>query len=231
MIERRERRRRDGSTYTVFRVRWRDEGGKQRCQTFDRERAAQDFDAKVRLARRGDELAKLDAGRQTLAEFAAEWWDVEAGPNLQRRTLQSYASHWNCHVLPRLGSLQLRRITPQTIARFRADLEAEGVGAEAIRRTMAMLQGMLARAVEWQLIASKPVKAVRKPRTKRKHAVQAVAPIAVERLRASFIERGRTVEAALISVLGYAGVRPEEALALERRHVRERTLLRRAEER
>jgi len=225
VIERRERRHRDGSAYVVYRVRWRDDGGKQRCQTFEGERDAKDFDAKLRIARRSDDLAALDAGRQTLQEFAAEWWRVEATPNLQRRTLQSYASHWNCHVLPRMGSVTLRRITPQTIARFRADLEADGVGDEAIRRTMAMLQGMLSRAVEWQLISNNPVKAVRKPRTKRKHAVQAVGPSAVEQLRAALVARGRAADAALVSVLAYAGLRPEEALALEWRHVRERTLL------
>lgn len=148
VIERRERRRRDGSTYTVYRVRWWDEAGKKRCRTFDRERDARDFDAKVRIARRSDDLATLDAGKQTLTEFAAEWWDVYAATNLERRTLPSYASHWNFHVLPRLGALQLRRITPQTIARFRADLEADGVGDETIRRTLTMLQGMFARAVE-----------------------------------------------------------------------------------
>jgi integrase len=84
---------------------------------------------------------------------------------------------------------------------IRADLEAANVGAEPIRRN------------------------VRKPRTKRKHAVRLSLRIAVERLRAAFVERGRAADAALISVLAYAGVRPEEALALEWRHVHERTLL------
>jgi integrase len=106
-----------------------------------------------------------------------------------------------------------------------ADLERDGVGPEAVRRTLAMLQGILGRAVEWQLISDNPVKAIRKPRTKRKHAVQVVPPLAVERLRSTLLERGRRLDAVLASVLAYAGVRPVEALALEWRHVRERTLL------
>src|SRR3954447_22128731 len=224
-MERRKRHRRDGTTYTVYRVRWHDEAKVKRCRTFDSERDARDFAAKVRLATRADDLATLDVGKQTLAQLAAEWWEVYAASNFERRTLPSYASHWNCHVLPRLGALPLRRITPQVIARFRADLEADGVGAETIRRTMTMLQGMLARAVEWQLIPSNPVKAVRKPPSRRMHAVQAVAPAQVERLRARLLAAGRLEQAALISVLAYAGVRPEEALALEWRHVRDRTLL------
>lgn len=35
---------------------------------------------------------------------------------------------------PALGAVQLRRLTPQVIVRFRADLEQEGVGTEASRR-------------------------------------------------------------------------------------------------
>ena len=50
------------------------------------------------------------------------------------------------HALPRLGQLQLRELTLQVIARFRAELEADGVGIEAILKTMTMLQGVLRRA-------------------------------------------------------------------------------------
>src|SRR4051812_9040859 len=225
VIEQRKRRRHNGTTYTAYRVRWKDDAGVQRCRTFYTERDALDFEAKVRLARRGDDLASLDAGRQTLSEFAAEWWALDAGPNLERATLRSYASHWNCHVLPRLGHLQLRRITPDVVVRFRADLEADDVGDEAVRRTLAMLQAMLARAVEWQRIPSNPVKAIRKPRVKRKRAVQAVPPLLVEHLRKHYRRAGRADHATLVSVLAYAGVRPEEALALQWRHVRDRTLL------
>lgn len=36
--------------------------------------------------------------------------------------------------------MRLRDLTPQVIARFRAELEGAGVGSEAIRKTMTMLQ-------------------------------------------------------------------------------------------
>ena len=149
MIERRERRRRDGTTYTVWRARWRDETGAERRKTFDRAADARVWEAKVRTMKRAGALAELDAGTETLAEFVEEWWLVYAGPNLERATLRTYAQLWNGHALSRLGHLQLRQLTPQTIARFRAELEGAGVGNEAIRKTMTMLQGVLQRAVEW----------------------------------------------------------------------------------
>ena len=116
---------------------------RERSKTFDRVGDARAFEAKLRLLKRTGALGDIDAGQETLAEFVEEWWQVYAGPNLERSTLRAYAHFWNSHALPRLGQLQLRELTPQVIARFRAELEADGVGNEAIRKTMTMLQGVL----------------------------------------------------------------------------------------
>jgi integrase len=224
-IERRERRRRNGEQYVVWRVRWTNEAGSKRSATFDTERDAKDFEARLRLLRRSNDLASLDAGRETLAEFVHEWWELEAEARLERATLLGYASHWNRHVLPRLGRMQLREITPLVLTRFRADLERDGVGQETIRRTLVLLQNIFARAVEWQRVGSNPVRAVRKPRTRRNRAVVPLAPKTVEAIRAHLLAHGHRDGATLVSLLGYAGLRPEEALGLQWRHVRERTLL------
>ena len=225
MVEKRERRRRDGSTYAVWRVRWYDETNAERSKTFDRAADAKAFEAKIRTLKRTGALADIDAGRETLAEFVEEWWTVYAGPNLERATLRAYASFWNSHALPRLGHLPLRELTPQTIARFRADLEAAGVGIEAIRKTMTMLQGVLQRAVEWGRVPTNAVKITRKPPKPHRPAVQAIPPTLIEVMRARLLDEDKLRDATLLAVLAYAGLRPQEALALEWRHVRERTLL------
>src|SRR3954452_24526094 len=225
MVERRERRRRDGTAYTVWRARWRDETGAERSKTFGRAADARVWEAKVRTMKRAGAPAELDAGTETLAEFVEEWWLVYAGPNLERSTLRTYAQLWNGHALSRLGPLQLRQLTPQTIARFRAELEGAGVGNEAIRKTMTMLQGVLQRAVEWGLVSSNAVKITRKPPKRYRPAVQAIPPSVIEVMRARLLAGGRLCDATLLGVLAYAGLRPQEALALEWRHVRERTLL------
>jgi integrase len=224
-IERRQRRRRSGEEYVVWRVRWTTEAGVKRASTFDAERDAKDFEARLRLLRRSNDLASLDAGRETLAEFVQEWWELEASARLERATLLGYASHWNRHVLPRLGHMQLRQITPLVLTRFRADLERDGVGQETIRRTLVLLQSVFARAVEWQRVSSNPVRAVRKPRAQRRRAVVPLAPETIEAIRCHLLANGHRDGATLVSLLGYAGLRPEEALALQWRHVRDRTLL------
>lgn len=142
-IERVERG--DGSV--VWRVRWR-QAGRNRSKVLGRKRDAEAFDAEVRRRRRIGELALMDAGQETLAEFGEEWWRLYAEPNLAKTTLKVYASMWDVHILPRLGALRLRELTPAVINRFRLELEADGVGRVTISKSMALLQGVLQRACE-----------------------------------------------------------------------------------
>jgi integrase len=69
------------------------------------------------------------------------------------------------------------------------------------------------------------VRLVKKPPGRRKRAVVCLPPRAVELARALLLEEERYGDAALVALFAYAGPRPQEALALEWRHVRERTLL------
>lgn len=91
--------------------------------------------------------------------------------------------------------------------------------------TPALLQGILQRAVVWRRIQSNPVAAIKKPPLRRKRVVRPIAPKTVEALRESLLARRRLGDAALVSVLAYAGLRPGEALALQWRDVQDRTLI------
>lgn len=188
-------------------------------------RDADAFDAEVRRRKRTGELATMDAGKETLASFAEEWWRLYAVPNLAPKTRQVYADLWDRHVLPRLGGYPLRDLTPEVLARFRADLARAGVGDATIRKALSIVQGVLQRAVEWHRLSANAAKAVRKPAQRRMRVVDPPSPLAVERMRAQLRARGRLRDATLVCLLAYAGLRPGEALALQWRHVRERTLL------
>ena len=219
-IERVER-----ATGAVWRVRWRDEQNRNRSKVLGRKRDAEAFDAEVRRMKRTRELGRLDAGKETLAEFGQEWWRLHAQPNLARSTQQGYAILWDRHVLPRLGDTAIRDLSPRVIQGFRTDLEEAGVGPAAVRKSLVILHGVLARAVEWERIATNPASAVRSPSAKRRRAVTPLAPATVEAMRGHVLAVGRRDAAALLSVLAYAGLRPGEALALTWAHVGERTLL------
>ena len=232
MIQKRQRRTRAGKAYSVYRIRWHDADGRERSKTLPRGstlRDAEAFEARIKLMKRTGELPLLDRGRETLAEFAEEWWEVYAGPNLARSTLDRYAELWNTHTLPRLGHFALRELTSESVSRFRGELESAGVGAPTVRKALTMIQGMLARAVEWQRVSVNPAAAVRKPPAARTREITVLAPEQVEQLRqvirSNDVESRGHRDATLVSLLAYAGPRPwSEAIVARWRDLREHTL-------
>ncbi len=205
----------------AWRVRWR-EGGKNRAKTIGSKADAKVFEADVVRRQRMGELAGLDAGRVTLADFARDtWWPLYVAPNLARQTREVYAGTWDRHLDAGLGGYELREITAPLVRRHLAELRARGVGAEAIKKAKLVLQSCLRFAVEEGLIQGNPAQAVRLPKPEPRASVQALGPRQVEALRICLELR----DAALVSVLAYVGLRPGEALALRWSDVGERTLL------
>jgi integrase len=215
---------RRASGAVVWRVRWR-EAGRNRARTFDRKSDAARFETEIRRRQQTGDLPRVEGGRETLAAFGETWWKTYALPNLAPKTRRVYAELWDRHVLPRLGTVTLRELTPEVVASFRADLTAAGVGDATVRKTLALLQGVLQRAVEWRRIDSNPAKGVRKPPQRKTRVVDLPSAAAVEQMRATLRAQMRMRDATLVCVLAYAGLRPGEALALEWRQIRERTIL------
>jgi integrase len=213
------------ATGAVWRVRWRDDQGRARSRVVGKKADADALDADVKRAKRLGGSALIDNGRETLAEFSKAWWNRYAIPNLEEHTLRTYASMLDVHIVPRLGNVRLRSLTPELIGELRADMAAAGVGDPSIRKTLVLLQSILERAVEWRRIDSNPARAVRKPSQRRTRVVRPLPPNTIEAMRAHLIGHDQQIDATLIAVLAYAGLRPGEALGLRWHDVGERTLL------
>jgi len=164
---------------------------------------------------------RREGGTETLAEHVEEWWRTYARPNLAVRTLGVYASEWDLHVEPYLGHMRLRDIDVRVVQSWLADLAEAGVGLPTRKRTLALLSGVLQRAVEWQRIPSNQARLAKLPPVRRQREVPSMPPRVVEAIRAQLGAR----DAALVSVLAYAGPRPSEALARRWRDVGKSTLL------
>jgi integrase len=208
----------DGSVR--WKVRWR-QGGRYRARTFDRKGDATNFAADVRRRQQFGTLATLDSGRVTLAEYVAETWAKAYRAGLSENTRRRYGYLYDRHILPELGPLSLIEITPEVISRWQSDRLALGGGPVAVHDAAMLLGGILQRALESGHLQANPARAVRKTPLPRRKEVRPLAPVVVERMRSLASPR----DAALLSVLAYAGLRPGEALALQWRDVREQTIL------
>jgi integrase len=208
----------DGSVR--WRVRWR-QGARYRARTFDRKGDAQNFGAELRRRSQLGTLDAIDSGRLTLAEYVAGTWAKAYRTHLAETTRIRYGHLYDKHVLPELGPLRLSEITPEVIGRWQADRLAAGGGPVAVRDAFTLLGGILQRALEGGHIQTNPARAVRKAPLPRRQEVRPLAPVIAERMRAAASPR----DATLLSVLAYSGLRPGEALALEWRDIRDRTIL------
>jgi integrase len=209
-------RRADGTN--VYVVRWYDAGrrGRRRQRSFDRRSDAEFFEASIRRARQLGQLgSELLGSEQTLESFIGEWWDKYALAVLSPGSLSSYAYMIDRWITPYLGAYRLRELTREAIDAYRASILAAGAGAPTVNRSLAILQGVLRRAVEWRCMPANPVAGAARVRHVRDTAIDARTPETVEAIRANLERR----DATLVSVLAYIGLRPAEALALQWRDV------------
>lgn len=206
-----------------WQVRYR-AAGRHRQQTFATKKLAEAFDGSLRMKKLTGEMATIEAGKKPLAEFGEEWWETAKVP-LATATRANYSNSWNKHIMPFLGDVQLRELTPRVIEEWKADLTRHGRTNPTIKKAMNVLQLCLQKAVIWGEIRFNPVRDVRKPSGKRRRAIRPATPHTVELMRHHLLAEGKERDATLVSVLAYAGLRPGEALALRWDHVRVKTLL------
>jgi integrase len=165
-------------------------------------------------------LVSLDGGRETLDNFVTQTWAPTHGVTLTPKTRKHYALLYDHHIAPTLGPLQLRAMRAQTIQQWQAVRLAAGAGPVAVRQALDLLGSVLQRAVEAERIAANPARLVWRARLPRPKKIRPLAPASIERMRAAAEPR----DAALISVLAYAGLRPGEALGLQWHDIRENSI-------
>jgi integrase len=166
-------------------------------------------------------FAALDAGTELLGEYVTGTWATTHAVTLAPKTRLHYASLYDHHLRPFLGSIALRDIDPETVGRWQADRLGAGGGPVAVRQALDLLGSVLEHAFVSGRIAQNPVRRVKRARLPRREEVQALPPATIETMRAALVAR----DAALLSVLAYAGLRPGEALGLRWGDIREQTIL------
>jgi integrase len=182
----------------------------------------QRFDRKEDAERwRVDRLREKQAGgvalvsRMTLDEYASEWWERwlqgKDGTGRPENSVRNYKGALRRYVLPRLGHVRLQVLNSATAAQFRNGLQAEGKRAATVRYALAVLSAICADAVEAGQMLSNPVAGVRVPGAPHRRDVRALTVDDVEKLRNHM---KTDVGALLVSLIAYAGLRPEEGLAL-----------------
>jgi integrase len=203
--------------YGTFEVKYRVDG-RQRSKTFKSQKRAERFDAEVTDAKDDGRPAPEPRRKvPTLETFAEDW--LTGRVKLADPTLDKYGEWLDRHVLPELGKLPLTELRPRRLYDWQQARLAAGAGPAVIGKAQGVLGQILKAAVmPHEYLEINPVLELERPEyKKRKHRWLAAAD--VEALRGWYLERDDLRSATLVSVLGFIGIRPQDALALEWKHL------------
>jgi len=127
----------EGVEKTAWVVNYTDQVGKRRLKTFDKKKAADDFEATVRNEVRAG-VHTPDSTRVTVGEAGDRWIAACESVGLEPTTIDAYRSHLNLHIKPFLGARKLSQLTAPMIADFERKLRD---GTETQKpRSMAMVK-------------------------------------------------------------------------------------------
>jgi len=206
-----------------WRVMWR-EHGRQQQATFSRERDARKADRDIATrVELGDVGIRPAAGPMNMNEL---WADYAAGPLtlLATNTQNAYKVTWRKHLADRIGDQPVRAMDGPACAQLKVEL-AKAVNPPTLAKVLALLSTLLRHAVMVRQLSGHPMRGVvRVPQPKRRRVVTPPAPAAIWALADRLDAEGDSEGAMLVLLVGFAGLRPEEALGLDWRDVGKRTL-------
>jgi len=190
-------------------ARWRDDAGRQRHKSFDRKVDADRFAAGIRAdLSRGTYMAP-DAGKVTLASYAAEWLAARTTDPATREKVERGLRR---HVLPVLGDKELRVLAsrPSLVQSWLGGAQST-LADSTIKVVFGHLSAVLSAAVDDGLIAKNPCSArsVRPPAPDRRKVVP-WSPERVEQVSAALPGRWRAAG----TVAAGCGLRQGEILGL-----------------
>jgi integrase len=158
--------------------------------------------------------------RITLKAFLLGEWLPTVKGTLRPTTYASYAMLAREHIIPRLGSLQLQKLTPASINALYASLAENGrvrgtgaLSASSVRRVHAVLHRACGDAVRWGRLTVNPVDAADPPKQSSEHAERPVW--SAEQLAGFLAHVADDRLSALWRLLAMTGLRRGEALGLQ----------------
>jgi integrase/predicted RNA-binding Zn-ribbon protein involved in translation (DUF1610 family) len=158
--------------------------------------------------------------RITVKAFLLDEWLPAVKGTLRPTTYASYTMLAREHIIPRLGSLQLQKLTPGAINALYAYLLEEGrvcgkggLSTSSVRRVHAVLHRACHDAVRWGRLTVNPVDAADPPKVSAEHAER--LPVwTAEQLAAFLASVADDRLFALWRLLAMTGMRRGEALGL-----------------
>lgn len=176
--------------------------------TFRTRREAEAEEAKALTDLREGSFVKLD--RSTLKELAERWLATEMPKTVAEPQQPSYVSLVHKHIIPRIGHIEVRKLTVQDVEDVLNGLQADGYSHSLITKTRQRISQMLDTAVRWRMVAGNVALQARPPRVEERP----IEAWSIEELRMFVTAARDDAHWPLWGVLVETGARQSEVLGL-----------------
>lgn len=143
---------------------WKD-GKRQRKSIYGKTREEVSTTLKAAMKDR-DRGLDVGAKAQTLEQFLQGWLNGRV-KDLAPKTVRAYEQQVRLHIAPRLGRIQLQKLTPQHVEQLFASQTAGGLAPGSVRGTRAVLRAALRDAERLNLVDRNAAQLARPPRAVR----------------------------------------------------------------
>jgi len=214
--------RKDGRWVGSLNLGW--ETGKRKRKHFYAATAAEVRDQLLKARTDQSQGLPVVTERQTIAQFLVGWLDLTLKPRAKPRSVESFTSIVNKHIVPELGRIRLDKLTPQHVqallekkrqpykkkTRTGKTVEKRGLGPQSIANIRTVLRSALGQALKWGMVPRNVATLIDPPRIPRPktHAIDADGA-----RKLLEVARGERFEAILV-VAVTLGLRRGEILGL-----------------
>lgn len=105
---------------------------------------------------------------ETVATFLTRWLDDEAWTRLRPRTMASYRTVMELHVVPYIGSIRVVSLEAPDVQRMVMAVLKSGRSPQTAKHALKVLRGGLAQAVRWGMVERNVASFVKSPTVTRK---------------------------------------------------------------
>jgi len=113
---------------------------------------------KVKLANPTYAVAVISQNKQTVKEYMETWIENHGKTNLRPSTFASYKINIKNHIVPYIGNVQLRQLTPVMLDNLFQQLFDKGLSSSSVRYVQRTLSVALEHARKYQYIETNPAK-------------------------------------------------------------------------
>ena len=152
-----------------------------------------------------------DAGKMTVGEYLERWLSDSVRDTVRQRTFERYESIVRLHLIPGLGQVKLKAVTPAHVrGLYRSKLDS-GLAPRTVLHVHRSLSKALKQAKDDGLIPRNAAEPVKPPRPRKEE----IRPLTPEQVRALFASVSGTRNEALYVVAVTAGLRRGELQGLK----------------